>query len=195
VRLSGAVSQVLQHSGQQVAVRITRCQVHSYAAAGIPDAGPDLQELQPQGIDLSSFQIRALQVPTQQPEQAVGGGVQEQAELIVQKTVAAQAVGLDLQLQFFNAVFHVAPQHVDLVIDELGVANQVSDQEELIGTQSVVLQLGDDAAGPGPGLRIVAEGGEGPLPLPRSLVGSLGFLQEWRGLFHDPGCWLMKLIT
>ena len=52
--------------------------------------------------------------------------------------MAAQAVGLELQLQLLDAVFHVAPQHVDVVIDHLGVAAQVSDHEPLIGAQMSV---------------------------------------------------------
>ena len=43
--LTGAGPQVLQQPGQEVAVRITRGQVHPDAAAGLSDAGPDLQEL------------------------------------------------------------------------------------------------------------------------------------------------------
>lgn len=93
--LTWAGPQVLQQPGQEVAVRITRGQVDPDATAGFPDSGPDLQKFEPQGIDLGGFQFRALQVPTQQPEQAIGGGVQEQAELVGQKTVATQAVGLE----------------------------------------------------------------------------------------------------
>jgi hypothetical protein len=74
-------------------------------------------------------------VVAQQPKQAVSGGVQEQPELVGQETVAAQAVGFELQLQFLDAVFHVAPQHIDIVIDELGIAAEVGDHEALINTE------------------------------------------------------------
>jgi hypothetical protein len=39
--------------------------------------------------------------------------------------VATQAIGLEFQLQFLEAVFHIAPEHVEVVINELGVAHQV----------------------------------------------------------------------
>ena len=63
--LTGAGPQVLQQPGQEVAVRITRGQVYPDKAAGLSDAGPDLQELEPQGIDLSRSQFRALEVVAQ----------------------------------------------------------------------------------------------------------------------------------
>lgn len=106
----------------------------------------------------------------QQPKQAIGGGVEQQPELIGQEAMATQAIGLDLQLQFLDAVFHVAPEHVDVVIDKLGVAVQVGDHEALIGPQVGIFHLGDDPAGLVPGVRLVAEGGEEPLFLPRLLV-------------------------
>ena len=102
--LTGAGPQVLQQLGQEVAVRITRSQVHPDAAAGFSDAGPDLQELEPQGMDLSCSQFRALEVVAQQPKQAIGRGVEQQPELIGQEAMATQAIGLDLQLQFLDAV-------------------------------------------------------------------------------------------
>ena len=52
---------------------VTRGQLHPDPAARVPEAGSDLQEFEPQGIDLGRFQFRALTVPTQQPEQARGG--------------------------------------------------------------------------------------------------------------------------
>jgi hypothetical protein len=99
----------LQQSSQEVAVRITRGQVDPDAAAGLPNPGPDLQEPEPQGVDLGRGQFRALKVLAQQPEQAIGRGVQQQPELVGQEAVAAQTVGLKLQLQLFDAVFYVAP--------------------------------------------------------------------------------------
>ena len=48
------------------------------AAAGLPDAGPDFQQLETEGVDLSRSQFRVLEVVPQQPKQAVGGGMEEQ---------------------------------------------------------------------------------------------------------------------
>ena len=140
------------------------------AAAGLPDAGPDLQEFEAQGIDLGRSQFRALEVVAQQPKQAVGRGVEQQPELIGQEAMTTQTIGLDLQLQFLDAVFHVAPEHVDVVIDKPWVAHQVGDHEALIGAQVGIFHLGDDPPGLVPGFRLVAEGGEELLFLPCFLV-------------------------
>jgi hypothetical protein len=76
--------------------------------------------------------------------------VEEQPELVGQEAMATQAVGLEFQLQFLDAVFHIAPEHVEVVIDELGAAHQVGDHKALIGAQMGVLHLGDDCGGGGP---------------------------------------------
>ena len=110
--------------------------------------------------------------------------MEQQAKLVGQEAVAAQAVGLEIQLQFLDAIFHVAPEHIEVVINELGITAQVRDHEPLIYTQLGVFHLGDEAAGPGPGLRLIAEGGEEALLFSCSLVGSLGFFQERRGLLQ-----------
>jgi hypothetical protein len=36
--------------------------------------------------------------------------VEQQPELVGQESMATQAIGLKLQLQFLDAVFHVAPE-------------------------------------------------------------------------------------
>jgi hypothetical protein len=46
-------------------------------------------------------------VLAQQPKQAVGRGVEQQPELIGPEAMATQAIGLDLQLQFLDAVFRL----------------------------------------------------------------------------------------
>lgn len=55
-----------------------------------------------------------------QPEQVVGCGVEQGPKLFGQEAVAAQAVGLEVQLQLLEAVFQLAPQYVYLIIDALG---------------------------------------------------------------------------
>lgn len=77
----------------------------------------------------------------QQPKQAIGGGVEQQPELIGQEAMETQAIGLDLQLQFLDAVLHVAPEHIDVVIDKLGGPNQVGDHEALIAPRWVYFTL------------------------------------------------------
>ena len=105
-------------------------------------------------------------------------GVQEQPKLVGQEAMATQAVGLEFQLQLLDAVFHVALQHVDVIIDELGIAAEVGDHKALVGAQMGIFHLGDDPAGPGPGPRLVAERGEEALFLARLLVLPVRFSQE-----------------
>jgi hypothetical protein len=93
-------------------------------------------------------------VLAQQPKPAGGRSVEQQPELVGQKAMAAQAVGLKLQLQLLDAVFHGAPQPVNAVIDKLRVAAHVSDYSALVGARMGLIQLGDDPAGPDPEPRL-----------------------------------------
>jgi hypothetical protein len=120
----------------------------------------------------------------QQPKQAVGRSVEQQPELVDPKPVAAQAVGLELQLQFLDAVFHVAPEHLEVVVDKLGAAHHVGDHEPLIGAQGGIFLLGDDPAGLVPGFHLVAKGGKEALFLSRLLVLPLGLFQKGGGFFQ-----------
>ena len=62
--------------------------MHPDAATGFPDAGPDLHEVDPQGVDLTRSQFRTLEVAAQQPKQAIGGGIEQQPELVGQEAMA-----------------------------------------------------------------------------------------------------------
>jgi hypothetical protein len=112
--------------------------------------------------------------------------VEQQPELIGQEAMATQSIGLELQLQFLDAVFHIAPEHGEVVIDELGAAPQVGDHKALIGAQMGVFHLGEEAAGVVPGFRLVPEGGKEALVFSRLLVLPLGLFQKRGGLFQDP---------
>jgi hypothetical protein len=152
------------------------------AATGLPDTGPDFQQLETQGVDLCRGQFRSPQMIAHQPKQAVGDGVQEQSKLISQEAVATQTVGLEIQLQLLDAVFYVTPEHVEVVIDELGIAAQVGDYEALIGAQVRIFHLGDNPAGLIPGVRLVAEGSKEALFRPGFLIPLLGLFQQRTGL-------------
>ena len=92
------------------------------AAAGFPDARPDLQELEPQCVNLGRGQFCALEMVAQYPKKAIGRGVEKQPKLVGQEAMATQAVGLDLQFYFLDAVFYVAPQHVDVYFRKLSLS-------------------------------------------------------------------------
>jgi hypothetical protein len=88
------------------------------------------------------------------------------------------------ELQFFDAVFHIAPQQIEVIINELGVSAEVGDPEALVGNQASVFHLGDGAAGPAPGLGLIIKSRKQALFPPGILVGSLSFSQERRDLLH-----------
>jgi hypothetical protein len=72
----------------------------------------------------------------------------------------SRAIGLNVQLQLLDVVFHITSQRVKVIIDGLGIATQISDHKALIGSQPGIFQLGDDAAGLKPGHRLITEGVE-----------------------------------
>lgn len=49
--------------------------------------------------------------------------------------MATQAVALEFQLQFLDAVFRLAPEHLNVVMEKLGVVAQISDHKALIGAK------------------------------------------------------------
>jgi hypothetical protein len=88
-------------------------------SAGLAHPSTDLERLDADGIYLGGFQFGAPQVTAQEPEKTIRGSVQQEPELISQEAMAAQAIGLDLQLQFLNPVFDVTSEDIDIVIDHL----------------------------------------------------------------------------
>jgi hypothetical protein len=90
-------------------------------AAGFPEAGLDLQELETPGVDLGRDQLRTREVMTRQPQ------------LVGQEAMATQALGLELQFQFRDVVARLAPEPGDAVIDQPEAAAQVSGHKAMIG--------------------------------------------------------------
>src|SRR5713226_1810536 len=69
-------------------------QVDANAAGGLADAGADFEEPCAQSFDLRRTP-RLRQVLTEEIDQIVSGGVQQQAKGVGQETVAAQTVGAE----------------------------------------------------------------------------------------------------
>ncbi len=92
-------------------------------AAGFPEAGLDLQELETPGVDLGRDQLRAREVMTLQPQ------------LVGQEAMATQALGLEFQFPCRDAVSRLAPDPRDAVIGKPEVAAQVRDHKALIGAK------------------------------------------------------------
>ena len=76
-------------------------------AGGEAHAGADFEELSAQSFDLGGAPGQG-QLPTKEVDQVVSGGVEEQAEGVGQKAVAAEAVGAEAVFEFFDAVLALA---------------------------------------------------------------------------------------
>lgn len=88
------------------------------SSAGLSDASTDLEQFQPERAGLSTAgKLGTLEIPTQQPEQAVGEGVEKQAKLIGQEAVTAEPICFEFQFELFDTILRLAPEHVDLLID------------------------------------------------------------------------------
>src|SRR5437870_2438999 len=74
------------------------------AARSLTNASADFEEPGAQSFDLyRAPRLRQLQ-KTKQIDQIVGEGMQQQAEGVGQKAVAAQAIGAETVLEFFDAI-------------------------------------------------------------------------------------------
>jgi hypothetical protein len=65
------------------------------------------------------------------------------------------SVAEEAELLFFNAVFHLTPSTVELVVETLCAAAQISDDETRIGTLDRLLSFGDNASFSIPTLSLV----------------------------------------
>jgi hypothetical protein len=115
--------------------------------------------------------------------------VEQQPELVGQEAVAAQAIGLEIQLQLLAAVFHIAPEHVEVIINKLRIAAQVGDYKALIGAQASVFHLGDDPAVFVPGVRLLADGSKEGLFHSSFLVPLLNPCPAALRSLLRTGCW------
>ena len=77
--------------------------MNANAASRLKNAGADFEELGAQSFDLCRT-ARLRQLLTEEVDQVVGGGMQQQAEGVGQETVATQAVGAKAILELLDAV-------------------------------------------------------------------------------------------
>ena len=102
----------------------------------------------------------------QAQQQPVGGGVDQQAELVGGRLGAGGAVGGEVQLVRLDQVFGLSPGAVDLLVERLGQARQIGDDEAAVGALGSGLDAGDDAA-----LDLPAGGGVAEVAVAADLVG------------------------
>ena len=116
---------------EQVLKRPAGGEVNADTARGVADAGADFKELGAQSLDL----CRApglRQLVTEEVDQVVGGGMQEQAESVGQEAVAAQAVGTESVLELLDAVLALAPVVVESETSEARPAQLVIRKRRLV---------------------------------------------------------------
>ena len=100
------------------------------------DAGGDLDQAETEGVELSVTPERAFgcQVP-QTVHQPVGGGVDQQAELVGGGLGAGGAVGGQMELVSLDQVLRLAARAIDLFIEHRPQSFEIGDDEPGIDTQ------------------------------------------------------------
>ena len=100
------------------------------------DAGGDLDEAQPQRVELHDTPGRAFgHQPAHRPEEPVRSGVKKQAELVGRGLMAGGAVGGEMVLPCLDVVLRLTARTVEPLIDQLGAAAlQVGDNKAGIGS-------------------------------------------------------------
>ena len=83
--------------------------------------------------------------------------MQEQAELIGLPTRAGGLVGTRVELHVLDQIFHAPALAIDLVVEMLGAAGEIGDDEACIGAERRRLDAGDHLVRPAPGARLVLE--------------------------------------
>ena len=127
-------------------------------SARLPDTGPDLDEFDPQGVDLGIFELCTFEMFSHQKKQTVGKDMEIEAELIREKPVTAQSIGFELEFQLLDPVLDISPKHVDIVVDPFGFETKIGDHKPLVWAFLSVLGLGNDPTGAFPRLSPIPEG-------------------------------------
>src|SRR5215210_271262 len=92
-----------------------RGQIQPYLREEFPDPASDLDETEPQGVQLHPPPSACHQLPPQSVHQPVGASVQKQSELVGDEPMAAQTVRLYVELEVLDPVLALSPSGVELV--------------------------------------------------------------------------------
>src|SRR5258708_34935267 len=92
----------------------------------------DFEQTGAQGFDLGRAP-GLRQLPTEQVDQVVGGGVQEETESVAQEAVTAEAVGAEAVLELLDAVLALAAIIVESE-DRGGTAGADGDYGKQVGS-------------------------------------------------------------
>src|SRR5919107_4720739 len=94
---------------------MSRGQVQTDLRQKLPDPPSDLQEAQPQGIELHPPRPACHELPPQGVHQPVGTSVQQKPELVGDEPVAAEAIRFRVQLEVLDPVLALSSTGVEPV--------------------------------------------------------------------------------
>ena len=132
--------------GEQLAQRVMAGQQHPHAAGVAHDGRADLEQLGADRGGAGLGQLGALQAKSAQVDhQGVGQRRQQQAQLIGLEAMATRAPAEQIELRFLDPVLGLAACAVPPLVQRLGRARQIGDDEARVGALLAVLQPCDDA--------------------------------------------------
>ena len=106
-----------EHETQNILGGARRRQVNPDHRFHLDNAGGDLDEPEPQRVELRDAPHRTLwHRHAQAPHEPVGAGVQEQPELVGRGLGAGGAVGRQMRLPGLDVVFRLAAPAVDICL-------------------------------------------------------------------------------
>jgi len=137
----------------------------------LPDPSSELQDLEPDRVELGPRPRGSLQIRlTQGMQQHISHGMNEEAELVGLEAMTGSPIGAKMGLVVLDHQFHPSSLAVDHFIEEApGSAFQIRHHEPEVRTQSVVFGLDDDPAVFSPAFRPVGKPPEETDRLPLSL--------------------------
>ena len=109
----------------------------------LPHPAGDLEQPEPEGVELHPWYPTLDQPAAQRIQQPVGGGMQEQPELVGPEAVAAQAVGEAGVLEILDPQFGFAPIDIP-VVERLRRIGAGGHHETRVGTFGQDLGFEDD---------------------------------------------------
>lgn len=134
--------------------------------------GGNLEELDPDSVDRGVGQLRPLeQVGAQGMEKDIGGGMQEEAELIGLEAMAGGTIRLEVEFVLLDTELVLTAGTVDVAIEDGGVGFfHVGDHKAYVSTLLPHFYLGHNPAGCDPLVGLIIKRVEqGGLPFPYAI--------------------------
>ena len=128
-------------------VRAGRGQRELDAGAPLDDTGSDLDEARTQGVELGKTPTGALwRSGPQAMHQPIGGRVEDEAELVGLGVVAGGAIRGEMGLVGLDQILHLPAHAIDVLVESLGLAPKIGDDEAAVAALVGGFDASDDAA-------------------------------------------------